>query len=150
MKSKILFVISILVALIAGFLFGKASNLNLPTSADKSGQEPFAIDESAQTVSMMLDFGDGTFQVFDNLKFVQGESLFDITKRVAEDNGIEFIFDPPGEFGVFVRQIKDRKNGQENRYWQYWVNNVQVQLAADRYILKDGDVIEWQFVKSAY
>jgi len=54
--------------------------------------------------------------------------------------------DYPG-MGVFVRQIGEQKNGSD-KFWQYWVNNMQLQLAADKAPIRSGDVVEWKFIKS--
>lgn len=134
--------------MVVGFLVGYS--LDFPGKV----AEPVALEQPEEAVvenkaSLMLDFGEEA-KVFSDLAFAEGETLFDLTKKVAEENNINFVFDPPGEWGVFIKQIGEQVNGAGDRYWQYWVNNEQVQVAADRYQLKAGDVLEWQFVKSSF
>lgn len=47
--------------------------------------------------------------------------------------------------GVLVTEINGSANGQRERYWQYWVNDVYATIAADRKALQDGDFVVWRF-----
>ena len=47
--------------------------------------------------------------------------------------------------GVFVTEINGSANGEGDRYWQYWVNGVYADLAADRTGLHNDDVVLWRF-----
>lgn len=46
--------------------------------------------------------------------------------------------------GVFVRAI-DSLGGGSQTYWVYSVNDSMAQVASDRYITRDGDLIRWHF-----
>ena len=50
--------------------------------------------------------------------------------------------------GVFVTAINGSVNGEGGRYWQYWVNGVYGDVAADHKALNDGDVVLWSFSAS--
>ena len=50
--------------------------------------------------------------------------------------------------GVFVTAINGSVNGEGGRYWQYWVNGVYGDVAADHEALHDGDVVLWSFSAS--
>ena len=99
-------------------------------------------------VHLMFDYGDGTLETERNIGYSDGATVFSITNDVASKKNLTFKFDPPGDWGVFVRQIGARQNGEQNRYWQYWVNHEQVQVSADRAALQPNDVVEWKFVKT--
>ncbi len=47
--------------------------------------------------------------------------------------------------GTLVDGMYGKKNGTDQKYWQYKVNGVMPQVGADAYKLKSGDRIEWLF-----
>ena len=50
--------------------------------------------------------------------------------------------------GVFVTAINGSVKGEGGRYWQYWVNGVYGDVAADHKPLHDDDVVLWSFSAS--
>lgn len=50
--------------------------------------------------------------------------------------------------GVFVTAINGSVNGEGGRYWQYWVNGVYGDVAADHKALHDDDLVVWSFSSS--
>jgi hypothetical protein len=50
------------------------------------------------------------------------------------------------DFGVFVNSINNQISGSD-KAWIYFVNGQSGQVAADKYILKPGDVIEWKYIE---
>lgn len=46
---------------------------------------------------------------------------------------------------VFVTSINGTTNGQDGRYWQYWVNGVYPGVGADHFALSDGGAVLWRF-----
>jgi len=102
-------------------------------------------DVSKNQVSVMIDYGNQPTKVFHDVEVMEGESLLTAIERYFKDNEIEFVSKEYAGLGVLVEQIGDRKNGDENRYWQYWVNNVMVQIGAQAFYPKPGDIILWKF-----
>ena len=48
--------------------------------------------------------------------------------------------------GVFITNIGGMVNDNKESKWRtYWVNNEIDMVAADQYVLQDGDVIEWKY-----
>jgi len=47
--------------------------------------------------------------------------------------------------GVYVTGINGTMNGRDGRYWQYWVNGVYGDVAADHKEIRDGDAVLWRF-----
>ena len=101
---------------------------------------------SAVTASLTIDFGDRTEQ-FKRVVLTTDPTAFGILKTVTEREHIPLVFDPPASMGVFVRQIGKKKNGDDGRYWQYWVNEIFPLVASDRSALEEGDRVEWKFHK---
>ncbi len=46
---------------------------------------------------------------------------------------------------IIVETIAGFKNGENKKYWQYWVNDKLGRTAADRKKIKKGNKIEWKF-----
>ncbi len=47
--------------------------------------------------------------------------------------------------GVFVTSINGTTNGQDGRYWQFWVDGAYPQVGADHVALAYGDTVAWRF-----
>lgn len=63
---------------------------------------------------------------------------------------LHFAVDPPtlnGSFPaeVFVTAINGTTNGQGGLWWQYWVNGLYGNTAANLFPLHDGDQVAWRF-----
>ncbi|MCL4382460.1 MAG: DUF4430 domain-containing protein [Patescibacteria group bacterium] len=50
------------------------------------------------------------------------------------------------DFGVFVEGIGGVENTKE-KAWIYFINGKSAEVAADKYELKNGDIIEWKYIK---
>ncbi len=53
------------------------------------------------------------------------------------------------DFGVFVEKIGNFANSKDNA-WIYYVNSVSGDVAADKKLLKNGDIVEWRYTKPMY
>lgn len=71
------------------------------------------------------------------------EALMDYSKTI----GIEVKYNNNYEFGVLIESIGDKKNGDNGKYWQYYVNNELGDVAADKKNISKSDIIEWRFEK---
>jgi len=67
-------------------------------------------------------------------------TVFDVTK---ENTDLEY--NNNYDFGVFIESINGIKNGDEGKYWQYYINDKLGDSAADKKNLEDGDEVEWRF-----
>lgn len=135
-------ILPLIVVAVAAFLLGW-SFFQRPAPAWWSDE----VEESqVKTVSVMFDFGDGGVKSFADVSFLEGEHLFDVTKRLAEQNNLTFRYQPPGQYGILIDQIGDKVGGTDGKYWLWWENNRMGQVASDSYVLKSGDVLEWKFL----
>ena len=50
-----------------------------------------------------------------------------------------------GYRSFLIEAINDIENGEDNRYWQYYVNGRFVDVGCSNYFLDDTDVVEWRF-----
>lgn len=159
--NKIKFILFPIAFGIAGFLIGfgikdgkiadlfqEIENNEQASASSCSLNNPF--EQEKARASVMIDFGDDLLG-FEDMTLKEGDTVYSILDGISKDNGkitIEII--DYGGIGAFVNSINGRKSGDNNKYWQYWVNNKYADVAADKYVLKNGDVIMWKFTSSRY
>lgn len=76
------------------------------------------------------------------LKYEFDESItaFDLLKKAGLALEVKNY-----DIGIFIEAIGNKKNGQDNKYWMYYINGKMPMIAADKYILKPGDKVEFRF-----
>lgn len=94
----------------------------------------------------MLDYGDGSVKVYKDLLVATGETMMQLLEKTTQDAKLEFTTKSYAGLGKIVESIGRKKNGANNMYWQYWVNNQYVPVGAESYVVKPGDVISWKFI----
>lgn len=106
------------------------------------------VEEKIST-SLMLDFGNGDISTFNNVTLNKNASVFDLLQEVMKKNNVELKYkDYGGDLGVMIEGIGEVVNDFDNdRWWQYWVNNEYAKVGASGQVLNNGDVVEWKFVK---
>ena len=72
---------------------------------------------------------------------VDSQTVFDLLRNSHQ---VEF---KSSVMGVFVTAIDSIENG-DGAYWMCSVNDSMPQIACDKYITKDGDVVKWCFRKT--
>ena len=78
------------------------------------------------------------------------ENLLAATTKIAQKQNWLIDSEDYGELGVLITQIKDLKNGQNQKYWQYSINGQMPMVSVDKYFLQPNDHIEWKFDKSEF
>jgi Domain of unknown function (DUF4430) len=78
------------------------------------------------------------------------KNLFAISQEIAKQQAWDWQYTDYGELGYLVTKINNTKNGQDNKYWQYYIDNEQPQISANKYIPKSGEKIEWRFTESKF
>src|SRR3989338_2648228 len=139
MKTKTLIVVT-LVGLLVGFAAGQwgVNSISPEISQNVSLQN--------EKVSVMFDYGNGKINVYTGNIEKENETLFELTKDIAEKNKLALEYKEFSGLGVLIEKIGTEKNGTDQKYWQYWANNEYAQVGADMYKVKSGDIIEWKFV----
>jgi len=72
-------------------------------------------------------------------------TVFDALTEYGKANNIEIKSSIDNRYGVFVESIGGIKNGDEGKYWQYYINNTLGDVAADKKAIGKNDVVEWRF-----
>ena len=131
--------IGLLLALVFVAGFGLGASVNLPSLPQTSTPSP-------GTVSVMLDYGDGAVETYDNVSLPANENVFQVMERTAKESNFAFESKEYEGLGALITKIGDKENGAENRYWQYWVNHKKPEVGASAYTLNSGDFVEWKFI----
>ncbi len=115
------------------FCFIATPSVHFTTSATIKIHENHASD-----VKMTIDYGNTTQNVFTALS---GDSVFEILNKTTSVTFIQYLY------GKFITSINGVENNADNNgyYWQYWVNDELAPVAADNYVLSNGDQVLWKY-----
>lgn len=140
MNTKIaLAFVAIALALLT--IFGFARIAAAPESA------PAATPEHTSNTPKMFDITltiDGVAPTTKHT-ILEGVTALSLAQTVSQVRNFEFITKTYPGMGTLVEQINTIKNGQDGKYWHYYINGALAPVAADTYVIQNGDVIEWRF-----
>lgn len=135
MKKTFIFII-LLLAIGFIFYFWQQNNQPPVVSTTQNWKVSFQFSESE---SIDINFSNE-----------EALSLAKITELISQQEAWDYKFDDYGEMGILLSQIKDKKNGQDQKYWQYFVAGEQPQISIDKYFPADNTHVEWKFAKSEF
>ncbi len=111
----------------------------------KSLIEKLAINKAnPKEVSYWVNSGNGEPKEY-KLNVNSSSTVFSLLQDISAKESFTIDFQVYPEMGVFVKSIAGITNGEDNKYWQYWVNDKLGEVAADKKFAKAGDKIEWKF-----
>lgn len=146
-------IISALFFLVMGFALGVFFTPP-QVSVQMSKSEPFTLTTTtfvptSSQASLLIDFGD-QFQVFSDIQLSPQDTVLRVLQNVTTQNNLELGTKEYAGLGTLVEKIGDKQNGEDKKYWQYWIGNEQPQVGADKYIVSNNDLIIWRFTTSTY
>lgn len=74
----------------------------------------------------------------------EGATVFDALKKVCTKRGIQLSYDKP-YYIIGIDGLREKECGSGSG-WMYRVNGSTPMTACNKYVLKDGDVVEWYYV----
>ncbi|TMJ30022.1 MAG: DUF4430 domain-containing protein [Alphaproteobacteria bacterium] len=102
----------------------------------------------AQTVRLIVDYGDGMTKIFDGLAWSKGNTVLDVLNRAqAHPHGITFAYTGSGA-SAFLTKIDDLQNqggGSGAKNWQYWVNTTYADRSFAVFEVQALDTVFWRF-----
>lgn len=104
--------------------------------------------EISTGVTLIVDFGGGEVERFDR-EPREGMTAFDLLKEGAGRLNLS-LETKTYDMGIFIEVIGDKKNGQEGKYWLYYVNDEMPMVSADKKEIKPGDKVEFKFEESPF
>lgn len=111
-------------------------------------EEIYQEDIKKETVSLIIDDGTGNPETFE-FEFSEGMTAFDILKNKTEESSI-ILKAETYDIGIFIEAIGDKENGQNEKYWMYYVNEEMPMVSADQNEIKPGDKVEFRFEISPF
>jgi len=107
-----------------------------------------AEEKVEEKATLVIDDGTGSPQTFE-LEVKEGTTAFDLLKEATDQAGITLDYSE-SDFGVMIDAMGDKKGGQEDKYWLFYVNGEMAPVAADKQEVKVGDKVEFRFEASAF
>ena len=103
------------------------------------------LDKSDETSVKMMVLGNG-WTLEGNLIAYGGDTAFSILEVFSNKNRVSFEYTYYEQFdSVLIDSINGDVNGEDGKYWQYYVNEDIPMIGADKYTVSNGDYIEWRF-----
>ena len=128
--------------LVVGFLLGQSWQLPEAIVNSPANEQDASLSKS---VTYSLNFTPNEVTEFQEVALAANQTVLDLLKELGAKNNLEVQTKDYGSLGILVTKIGDKENGQENKYWQYFVNALKPQIGADRYQLVGGEMVEWKF-----
>jgi len=97
-----------------------------------------------ETVFIIIDNGSENIKEF-VLEFSTSTTVLDVLQKACSTANLS-IETQEYEFGIMVEAINNQKNGQDNKYWLYYINNVMPQLTPDKMQVSPDDKIEFKYI----
>ena len=141
---KIIIGIGFFLILAGGVIFSFQSKINLGKKSETSVTKEGPIKE----VTLIVDFGEGKIERF-NREIEEGMTAFDLLKEGTSESKL-VLKTKSYDIGIFIEAIGDKENGQEKKYWMYYVNGEMPMVAADKKEIKPKDKVEFKFEKSSF
>lgn len=116
-------------------------------------------EKIASSETILREFKERTVYIIDkgdvNLLSYQivpaeNSTVFSLLEKLAQRENFEIEYKTYEGMGVFVESIAGLKGGNDNKWWQYWVNGELPQVSADKKEVKSGDKIEWKFAPASF
>lgn len=144
-NKTLIFLVIILLAII---FMAEQWNINKKESSNQSKVLPATTQVENIQVKLLIDGFISTEQL---IELRDGSTVFSVLELINQQNpALNLDFETYENLGVLIKQLGDKVNGQDNKYWQYYINGQQLMMAADQYILKNNDKIEWLFQESQF
>lgn len=93
-------------------------------------------------VKLVLDFGEEKVSTH-SVNLDDSATVFEILSQICQENNLNLVSED-SDFGVFVSQIGEKTNTKD-LFWLFFVNGKMGQVAADKFKLKEGDLVEWKY-----
>jgi len=107
------------------------------------------ITQEQGRVLYIIDFGEGNVKSY-QITPSENSTVFSLLEELAKRENFQLEFTFYKDMGVFVESIGGFKNGTDNKFWQYWVNDELPMVAADKKEIKRNDKVEWKFAPSPF
>lgn len=146
MKKKNTFItICLGIIIIVGGWMVFSEKIKQPLSREESRIPQEDIEKG---IILVIDDGKGSPKVFET-EFSKGVNVFDLLKKKAEELGMS-LKTKNYDIGIMIEKIGDTENGEDGKYWFYYVNENMPMVSADKKEINPGDKVEFKFERSPF
>ena len=144
--KKIIFLLSLVLIIVF------SSGCNLWKNADRQNQETEKVSKDAPktlaenpiaNATFIFDFGDGTTKNF-VLQIDGDKTVYDLLTTLAGQNQIK-LETQESSLGILIQAIDGFTNGQDNKYWIYYLNGQMANTGVKDQKVSPEDQIEFKF-----
>jgi len=113
------------------------------TSSGCIDQESNSINEKV-TATVKIDFGNETIKTYEIT--IKNNTVCDFLLEAAKKAELEVKSTYYGLYdSMFIDSIGNVENGQDNKYWIYYINGESGTIGSDKQKVENNDLIEWKF-----
>ncbi len=146
MQKNFYIIIAVVIIIVASawfLMYGNLQQAKVEIENNNSAPEPVG-----KEVVLAIDSSEGSQKTIIS-EFKKGMTAFDLLQTGAGKLSLG-LETKNYDMGIFIEAIGDKENGQDGKYWLYYVNREMPMVSADKMILKPGDKVEFKFEKSPY
>ncbi|MEF8879331.1 MAG: DUF4430 domain-containing protein [Candidatus Thermoplasmatota archaeon] len=149
----LLFLIAVVTAGVFTGVITFSSDSHFDDFNQKAGENE-SIDSSNQNnttsktmaVNMTINYGNGTINRY--TINTSNETVYHILMETSKKYNFTVSSTYSEKYGSYqIQSIGGKKNGENSKYWIYYVNNTTGQISADKKIVDNKDEITWRFEK---
>jgi len=144
--KKIIFLLSSILAFTASSgcdLWQKNSPQNQKAEKISDDTSKISTENPAGQAAFSFDFGDGATKNF--VLTIDGEkTVYDFLNALAGENQIKLEI-KESSLGVLIQTIDAMENGQNNKYWLYYINGQMAPAGVAEQKVSPNDKIEFKF-----
>lgn len=107
------------------------------------------LDQEEETEEAVLIINNGIQSKTFTVEFEQGMTAFDLLKIKAEETNLVLKIENY-DIGIFIEAIGEQENGQDGKYWLYYLNGEMPMVASDKNEIKAGDKVEFKFEEPSF
>ena len=150
LKAVIMAVIPLIIVIA---IFATAINMGVMTNTNNelnnmsNNKNTGNLEEITATIT--INFGNGTIKT--NEIKTTNNTVYTLLMQTAKIEGYSIKTTYYAIYDSFlIESISNIENGQDNKYWIYYINGESGAISADKQIVKNNDIIEWRFEEFTY
>jgi tripartite-type tricarboxylate transporter receptor subunit TctC len=116
------------------------------------GVAGLATAQPAETVHLIVDYGDGTMKAINDIPWSQGQTVLDMMNAAkARPRGITFESRGSGPTALLTKidDLASQGGGSGAKNWQFWVNEAYGNRSFGIYEVKPQDTVLWRFAEQS-
>lgn len=144
--------IAIVGFLAAGVGFALWTEYNLLLKETDSLDNPTAwltVNNSREKALYIINKGEGNVVSY-QITVSGNQTVLSLLEKLAKRENFKIDSKIYKGLGVLVTAIDGVRNGENNKYWQYWLNGELPMISVDEKEVKGGDRVEWKFATDIF